>query len=196
MASFRQLIQAQLAMQQGGIIAYPTEAVYGYGCDPYNPDAVERLLKIKQRPWQKGLILIAASVEQIEPLLGRLNEQQLGLLLSSWGVASNTPTTWLLPDPGNQVPRWIRGTFDSVAVRVSHHPIVKQLCERWGGPLVSTSANISGQPPVSNEWVLRRRLQAQGLRQQPDVIVSGKTSGFAKPSEIRDLLTEKVIRPQ
>lgn len=196
MASYRQLTQAQLILQQGGVIAYPTEAVYGYGCDPDNPDAVERLLAIKHRPWQKGLILIAAGIDQIEPLFGPLNQDQQQLLLSSWSAASKTPTTWLIPDPENLVPHWIRGRFDSVAIRISHHPVVKRLCNRWGGPLVSTSANMSGQPPVSNELGLRRRVQALPLWQQPDAIVSGETLGFSKPSEIRDLLTGEVIRSQ
>lgn len=144
MASFRQMTQAQITMAQGGVIAYPTEAVYGYGCDPFNEEAVERLLAIKERPWHKGLILIAADMDQLEPLLAPLTPEQLARLEDTWPG----PNTWLIPDPEDLVPKIVKGVHGSVAVRVCGHPVARRLCEQWGGPIVSTSANRSGEPPV------------------------------------------------
>ncbi|MCG8669891.1 MAG: Sua5/YciO/YrdC/YwlC family protein [Pseudomonadales bacterium] len=177
-------------MSTGGVIAYPTEAVYGYGCDPFDQQAVLRLLSIKKRPWQKGLILLAANVTQIEPLLSPLTDSQRKQVLSAWPG----PVTWLLPDPHHWVPNWIKGQFSSVAVRVTDHPIAKQLCEDWGGPIVSTSANRSGEPPCYQELPLRLRLQKTPVVQRPDFIVGGPTSGLSKPSEIRDLKTGNIVR--
>ena len=190
MASYGQYAQAHHVLQCGGVIAYPTEAVYGYGCDPFNAEAVEQLLAIKQRPWQKGLILIAANVQQIAPLLDALSEEQRHKVESSWPG----PVTWLLPDPHHWVPSQIKGQFASVAVRVTNHPIAKKLCENWGGPLVSTSANRSGEEPCYGELPFRLRLQRRDASEQPDFIVGGPTSGRKKPSEIRDLLSGDVIR--
>lgn len=190
MASYRQLIQANIALQQGGIIAYPTEAVYGYGCDPSNEDAVLSLLTLKNRPWQKGLILIAANLDQIAPLLAPLSQQQQQQLEASWPG----PVTWLIPDEKQLVPRWVKGDHPSVAVRVTAHPTARRLCERWGGPIVSTSANRSGEAPCFTELVLRLRLSSLQAWQRPDVIVGGATLGFSKPSEIRDLISGELIR--
>lgn len=190
MASYQQYAQAQHVLQCGGVIAYPTEAVYGYGCDPFNPDAVAHLLSIKQRPWQKGLILIASSTQQISPLLDPLSGEQRDMIESSWPG----PVTWLLPDPLQWVPSGIKGQFSSVAVRVTDHPIAKSLCDRWGGPLVSTSANRSGEAPCYGELPFRLRLQKRDASEQPDYIVGGPTSGRTKPSEIRDLLSGDLVR--
>lgn len=191
MASFRQLIQAQITLAQGGVIAYPTEAVYGYGCDPFNQAAVERLLAIKARPWQKGLILIAANIDQLAPLLAPLTQEQQQLVASTWPG----PVTWLIPDPQDLVPRVVKGEHGSVAVRVCGHPVARQLCESWGAPIVSTSANRSGEAPCYTELSMRQRLQKLPDWYQPDAFVGGATLGLDKPSVIRDLTTGDVIRP-
>lgn len=190
MASYQQMIQAQIALQQGGVIAYPTEAVYGYGCDPFNDSAVERLLAIKQRPWHKGLILIAADIAQLDFLLEPLTAQQIDTLSASWPG----PYTWLIPDALQRVPRLVKGQHGSVAVRVSSHPTARALCELWGGPIVSTSANRSGEAPSYTELSLRARLQRLAVWYQPDAIVGGPTLGLDKPSEIRDLVSGDLIR--
>ncbi|MDX1695183.1 MAG: Sua5/YciO/YrdC/YwlC family protein [Ketobacteraceae bacterium] len=190
MATFRQMIQAQITLSQGGVITYPTEAVYGYGCDPFSQDAVARLLAIKDRPWQKGLILIAANQEQLAPLLSDLTPEQQQQLDDTWPG----PVTWLVPDPQDLVPRIVKGEHGSVAVRVCGHPLARRLCEQWGGPIVSTSANRSGEAPCYTELSLRQRLQHLPLWYQPDAIVGGPTLGLDKPSVIRDLITGDIIR--
>jgi len=176
-------------LASGGVIAYPTEAVYGLGCDPFCESAVQRLLTLKQRPWHKGLILVAADLQQIAPLISTLSVDQVNQLEASWPG----PTTWVIPDPHHVIPHWVRGQHDSVAVRISNHPTVKQLCETWGAPLVSTSANLSGETSIRSDLLLRKR-QARGQWSDLDFIVSGHCSGQANPTVIRDLVSGKVIR--
>lgn len=175
-------------LSSGGVIAYPTEAVFGLGCNPFDVDAVSRLLHIKQRPVGKGVILVAAGRHQIQPLLSSLTVSEQKLLDQSWPG----PVTWLLPDPENWIPKWIKGDFSSVAVRVSAHPMIQCLCEAWGGPIVSTSANQSRRPPARTEWALRRKCRQGEL--YLDYIVPGKTQNRKKPTEIRDIQSGQIVR--
>lgn len=176
---------AARCLQIGGIIAYPTEGVWGLGCDPFNEAAVHKLLALKQRPLEKGLILVAGSMEQIAPLLKPLDPVQLKTLDSSWPG----PVTWLIPDAEQLIPSWIKGKFASVAIRVSAHPAVVQLCSAFGGPLVSTSANPAALAPA------RTRLRvATWFGGRIDYILPGRLGGQAGPSSIRDLVSASVIR--
>ena len=128
------------------VIAYPTEAVFGVGCDPDSETAVSRLLVLKQRPVEKGLILIAASYEQLKPYIddSMLTPAQRETIFSVWPG----PVTFVFPAKPT-TPRWLTGRFDSLAVRVTDHPLVVALCLAFGKPLVSTSANLTGQPAMS-----------------------------------------------
>ncbi|QIB65664.1 L-threonylcarbamoyladenylate synthase [Kineobactrum salinum] len=184
MVSDLHLRAAVRALAQGGVLACPTEAVWGLSCDPDNPEAVSRLLELKQRPLEKGLILVAASAAQLQPLLAPLTEAQRSKLSLSWPG----PTTWLVPH-GGRLPPWVHGDHDTVALRVSAHPVVAALCHAWGGPLVSTSANPAGCKPATTAFQVRRY-----FRQQLDYIVPGAVGTAARPSVIRDLLTDRIIR--
>ncbi|SLM64784.1 TsaC protein (YrdC domain) required for threonylcarbamoyladenosine t(6)A37 modification in tRNA [Dickeya aquatica] len=126
------------------VIAYPTEAVFGLGCDPDSEVAVEKLLALKQRPRDKGLILIAANVQQLAPYveISALSDSQRQAVFDTWPG----PFTWVIPAKLT-TPEWLTGRFSSLAVRVSDHPLVQQLCLAFGKPLVSTSANLTGHPP-------------------------------------------------
>lgn len=170
----------------GDVIAYPTEAVYGLGCNPDNEQAVLKLLAIKQRPVEKGLILIAATYEQLRPYI---NEQavpanRLDQILASWPGHFS----WVFP-ASSLTPSWITGRFSSVAVRVSAHPVVQQLCLAYGKPLVSTSANLAGEPAITDY----QQLQAS-LGNQISLIVDGPLGGATQPSQIRDALTGDIFR--
>ena len=182
-ANFRIQCAAQV-LWAGGLVAYPTEAVWGLGCDPHNDIAVERLLALKQRPSDKGLILVAASMSQFEWLLGDLSPAQRSRLQLSWPGS----TTWLVPHLG-RVPRWISGQYDSVALRVSDHPVVVALTQAFGGPIVSTSANASGCQPALEQHQLRRFFGAE-----LDYLVPGRLGGQSRPSMIRDLTSDAIIR--
>ena len=184
-----QLKHAIETVRQGGVIAYPTEAVWGLGCDPWNREAVYRLLDIKSRPVEKGMILVASSESQVVPLLEPLTVEQRQTLAQTWPG----PYTWLIPDVTNWVPDWVKGQFTTVAVRISDHPVVRALCDAVGHPLVSTSANKAGEPPLMMEDQI---ISHFGIHSGAmiDTIVPGDTGSQTTPSEIRDLQTGQVIR--
>lgn len=173
------------ALEAGGIVAYPTEGVWGLGCDPADPAAVEALLALKSRPVTKGLILVAADVAQIEPLLAPLAPAQREKALDHWPG----PVTCLLPDPERRVPEWLRGSHPSIAVRVSAHAGVRALCRAFGGPLVSTSCNPAGRPAARSLLQVRRY-----FRDRLDAILPGELGGAGKPSRIIDLENDRVLR--
>ncbi|MCC6075839.1 L-threonylcarbamoyladenylate synthase [Pseudomonas sp. GCM10022188] len=176
--------RAAQVVRQGGVIAYPTEAVWGVGCDPWDAAAVYRLLELKQRPVEKGLILVAADIGQFDFLLADLPAAWQAQLARSWPG----PNTWLVPHQG-RLPEWISGMHDSVALRVSDHPLVRALCAHTG-PLVSTSANPAGRPAA------RSRLRVeQYFGDQLDGVLGGAVGGRKNPSLIRDLRSGQVIRP-
>ena len=168
----------------GGVIAYPTEAVWGLGCDPFNAHAVSQILQLKKRSPTKGVILIASDMAQLEFLLHDLPTIQRQTLMQSWPG----PFTWLVPHH-HRVPPFIHGLFDTVAVRVSAHPTVKALCHAVGGPIVSTSANPQGLPPATTQ------LKARAYFGQRISYCPGMVGKNAKPSKIQDLTTGAVVRP-
>ncbi|MEM8659979.1 MAG: L-threonylcarbamoyladenylate synthase [Pseudomonadota bacterium] len=168
----------------GGVIACPTEAVWGLSCDPQNSDAVNRLLAIKGRPVSKGLILVAADEQQLAPLLTDLSDDQRQQLSASWPG----PNTWLIPHRGLVKP-WVHGEHDTVAVRVTDHPVVAALCLAWGSPLVSTSANPAGKEPPKAQAEIDNY-----FGKTLDYIVPGATGDLDRPTQIRDLASGEVLR--
>jgi L-threonylcarbamoyladenylate synthase len=178
------LLLAARRIRAGGIVAYPTEAVYGLGCDPWNGDTVRRLLAIKQRSESKGLILIAAELAQLEPFVEPLDASRMEAVLATWPG----PVTWLLP-ARPATPRWLTGRHATLAVRVTAHPLASSLCTRAGGALVSTSANIADRPPARTALRVRTALGAQ-----VDLVLVGPCGGRAQPSTIRDGRSGRVIR--
>ena len=184
MATNFQIREAARVLHAGGLIAYPTEAVYGLGCDPMDYDAVERLLLLKHRPWQKGMILIAASIEQLQPYIQPIDAKYQSKLDDTWPG----PNTWLIP-ASDGCPEWIRGTHQTVAVRVTAHPLVQQLCNAFGGAIVSTSANHAGKPPAKSPLRVLRDLGAE-----VDYCLHGELGGQEKPTQIRDLISGSTVR--
>jgi L-threonylcarbamoyladenylate synthase len=172
-------------VRAGGIVAYPTEAVFGLGCDPFDWFAVERILQLKQRSVEKGLILIAADFEQLRPFVRSLSDRQMRIAFESWPG----PHTWLLPAAAAAVPPWIRGDHDSVAVRVTAHPVAAALCRACGFALVSTSANLSDRPPARSALGVRLR-----FGDRVDCILSGSVGPDSGPTPIQDLATGRVVR--
>lgn len=175
---------AVAVLKRGGIIAYPTEAVFGLGCDPDDDAALARLLSLKQRPAEKGLIIIAASIEQLQPYIEPLSEEQKQKLQATWPGR----VTWLLPVK-EQVSRLLVGQHDSIAARVTAHPVASELCRQYGKPLVSTSANLSGHEPARSVEEVK-----QQFADTIDCIVDGEVDLTGKPSQIRDLISDRVIR--
>lgn len=208
--------QAANWLKQGQLLAYPTESVWGIGCDAYNQAAVEQILAIKNRPSEKGMIVVTDSIERIKPLLQQLSQQRQQQIIASWsqqendeiGANSRQAHTWLLPlqedrfknqsKPNNQlqaeVPYWITGKHDSIAIRVIAHPLIVQLCEQMVsstnpyGLIVSTSCNPSGETPAKSFE------QAYAYFGQDIAYLQGETLGYILPSQISDASSGQVIR--
>ena len=167
-------------IDNGGIIAYPTEAVFGLGCDPFNEKAVTRLLKLKKRPIDKGLIILISNWKQLYPLIHA--NIDLSKVKASWPGH----ITWLFQKSPN-IPYWISGQHDTVAIRMTNHPVAKALCSN--GPIVSTSANISDEQPALNHSQLLDQFST-GI----SAIVAGELGPHSKPSDIYDVSTGKKMR--
>lgn len=178
------LIQCLNRLDNGGVIAYPTEAVWGVGCDPFNEQAVEAVLQLKSRPWQKGLILIASDITQFDFLLHDVTDAHYTQLQLSWPGHN----TWLVPHQ-QRIPEVVRGTHNSVAIRVSDHPVVRALCETHGGPIISTSANPAGKASAKTALAVRRYFHKTSL-----VLAPGHVGKQRSASCIRDLTSGKIIR--
>ncbi|SEQ32821.1 L-threonylcarbamoyladenylate synthase [Solimonas aquatica] len=176
------------ALRGGRLIACPTEAVWGLSCDPHNALAVERLLALKKRPWEKGLILVAASLEQLMPYIDIPSGKALKRATLTWPG----PATWIFPAT-DFTPMWISGDHDGVAVRVTRHPVLLALCQAFGRPMVSTSANPAGREPARSAFEVRRYFEV-GAEGEVDTLVPGALSGLAKPTTIRDAATGHILR--
>lgn len=176
--------QGAQCLSDGGVIAYPTEAVYGLGCDPRDEAAVRRILELKVRPASAGLILIADELERFEPFIGSVSAAERERALAAWPG----PVTWLFPRAAN-VPDWLAGSHPTIAIRVTDHPGCRALCAAFGGPIVSTSANPRDEAPARSAAEVGRYFPA-GLCG----IVEGELGGGDQPSQIRDLATGRVLR--
>ncbi len=170
-------------IQQGGVLAYPTEAVFGLGCSPCFSTAVYRILRLKRRSVDKGVILVGADIGQFTELVDIERIENWHTVLASWPG----PVTWILPaKPG--VPGWLTGSSRSLAVRISAHPLVRQLCQKTG-ILVSTSANPAGCQPARSPHRVRSY-----FTNQLDYILPGTLGRLPGPTEIRDALTGQILR--
>jgi len=174
------------ALRVGGVVAYPTEAVFGLGCDPHDEGAFRRLFALKQRPPTQGVLLIAATFAQVEPFidLAATPAQALDLARASWPG----PHTWIFPR-ATATPPWIAGGHAGIALRVTAHPTAAALCRAFGGALVSTSANRHGAPPALSVDDVRR-----AFGDELDAILNGMVGGLERPTPIRDAISGAIVR--
>lgn len=175
---------ATAVLRRGGVVAYPTEGVYGLGCNPRNPRAVRKILRLKKRSWRQGLILIGAHWRHVEPWVDTFDEQAVARARATWPG----PRTWLLPARKGTA-RWLRGEHATIAVRVTAHPLAAALCRRFNSAIVSTSANIHGRPPAVNAAQVRRL-----FGERVDAVLPGRLGGLRGPTEIRDARTGELVR--
>ena len=199
-------IQAAQWLTSGKLLAYPTESVWGMGCDPLNESAVAHLLAIKQRPVDKGMIVVTDSAARIAPLLDSLRPEQRQIVLDSWSISKHTAAqqahTWLLPLSAPlrvAIPRWITGAHNSVAVRVIAHPLIQQLCAQVVSPdnpygfIVSTSCNVAAQPPALSLEQAQAYFMQSFFAEQVTYL-QGETLGYELPSQIHDATTGLILR--
>jgi L-threonylcarbamoyladenylate synthase len=168
----------------GGVIAYPTEGVYGLGCIPGDPDAVMRILEIKSRSVTAGLILLSPDYALLEQWLAPDKRE-----LKAIQKKSNHPITWVVT-ANPATPDWLTGGRPTLAIRISTHPVVHALCAATGSALVSTSANLSGRPAARSALMARKSLGSS-----VDYVVSGPLGHAPGASEIRVAQDNRVLRP-
>lgn len=178
--------QAAAALRAGGVAAYPTEAVYGLGCDPHERQAVERIFALKGRPATQGVLLIGATFDHVAPYidLDAVPAERLAGIRAEWPG----PHTWIFPRAAT-VPAWIAGGHAGIALRVTAHPVAAALCRAFGGALVSTSANPHAEPPARDAATVRRYFH-DGV----DSVIDAPPGGATRPTSIRDALTGAIIR--
>jgi L-threonylcarbamoyladenylate synthase len=177
------LTMAANVLRAGGIVAHATEAVWGLACDPFDADAVTRVLQLKNRSISKGLIVIGADESDFAPEIEALNEFDAARVRRTWPG----PETWLIPNV--RFPAWITGGRATVAVRVPGHSQARALCGAFGGPLVSTSANPSNRQPARTELAVRRY-----FADEIDYVLHGNVGGEPAPSRIREATSGARLR--
>lgn len=179
-----QLQQAVEVLRGGGVVAYPTEGCYGLGCDPRNTRALQEVLRLKQRHWRQGLILIGAHWSHVGRWVDSGDQAAITRARETWPG----PHTWLLPARSG-VSRWVRGEHDTIAVRITAHPLAAALCRRFNSAIVSTSANRHGRRPAVNA------VQARALfDERVDLVLQGRLGGLEGPTAIRDARTGETVR--
>jgi len=178
-----QTSEAAALLRAGGVLAYPTEAVFGLGCDPDNRTAFDTIFVLKQRPPEQGVLLIASDFEQIADWIAAPS-QAIARAQPTWPG----PHTWIFPRAA-QAPAWIAGGHAGIALRATAHPPAAALCRAFGGALVSTSANRHGEAPARTAEQVRA-----AFGDTLDAILNGSTGGLERPTPIRDAISGESVR--
>lgn len=179
-----QIESAAALLRDGGVLAYPTEGVYGLGCDPDNRAAFEKIFAMKRRPPEQGVLLIASDFEQVESWIGDAPEAALKRARAIWPGAH----TLIFPR-SSRVPDWIAGGHAGIALRVTAHAPSAALCRAFGGPIVSTSANRHGEAPARSATDIRTI-----FGDEPDGVLDAPLGGLDRPTPITDAVTGAIIR--
>lgn len=185
-------------LHDGGVLAYPTESVWGLGCDAYNTQALDRIIALKNRDLGKGLIVLSDAASRLQSLLSVSHEtidlDGLEQAARDYTACHQRALTWLLPIKPDHLPKILTGDHDTLAVRITTHPMMSQLCTQLVsehnpyGFLVSTSCNLSGQPPA------RTLEEAMAYFGDAVAYLDTKTLGFDQPSCIQDISTGQILR--
>jgi L-threonylcarbamoyladenylate synthase len=180
------LAAAVESLRAGGVVAYPTEAVWGLGCDPRNEQAFRRLFALKERPPTQGVLLIAGDFEHVMSYIdfAATPAAAIDRARATWPG----PHTWIFPR-SLHIPGWIAGSHAGIALRVTAHPIAASLCRAFGGALVSTSANRHGEAPALSAADAKRMFS-----DELDAILNGEIGGLERPTPIRDAISGALVR--
>lgn len=175
-------------LNAGGVILYPTDTVWGLGCDATNSDAVKRIYEIKRRADSKAMLTLVDATGRVDYYFDRVPEIAWDL----WDV-TDKPLTLILPRARNIAPELI-AEDGTMGMRITNEEVSKTICARLRRPLVSTSANISGQPTARNYAEI-----SEEVKQAVDYIVPLRQNEKGKPSPsgiimVGDGGTVKVIR--
>ena len=184
LSSKRSLIGLRAYLCRGGIIAYPTESCYGIGALPTHSRAIRKIIHLKKRPQNKGLIVIGKDVAQLQKMLFRLPESVFGQLNAIYPA----PKTFLLSARKTVLPN-LRGSRRSqLAIRVPDFESARRLCDVAQSPLVSTSCNRAGKRACRSEREVRRQFGRQVW------VIGGRIGNRKQPSEIIDWTTQERLR--
>ena len=178
------LLYASRIIRNGGLVACPTESVFGLDCDPNNSAAIKKLIRIKKRSANKGFILVASSLNQLQPFISTLTKKQEEKVIHM----NDSPITWIVPAK-KDINTNLSGGRETIAIRITQHPILRQLCDSLCSALISTSANPTDMSPAKSVVQVEEYFGAS-----VDYIIDDKLGECQNPSEIRDLLTDEVIR--
>lgn len=178
------LRQVSLHLKNGGIIAYPTEFCYGLGCNPFDNQAVKHLINLKARNNNKGLIVIADNILRLKRLISPLSRGDYSKIIHYWPGQN----TLLMQKNAKLMSPNLTGKHNKIAVRVTKHELVRQLCSFLAMPLVSTSANRSGCRPVKTYRDCKRQFGKSVM------VLPGRTSNAKRPSTIMDWATNTILR--
>lgn len=170
-------------LRSGGVVAHATEGVWGLACDPFDAAAVDRVLAIKGRDAEKGLIVAAGRAAAFATELESLDDDVAARVRASWPGA----VTWVVPN--RRFPHWITGGRDTVAIRVPGHEQARALAELFGGAIVSTSANRSGDEPARTAQAV-----VDALGEAVDFVLPGEVGSSAGPSRIVDASNGRILR--
>ncbi|CAM1368655.1 Threonylcarbamoyl-AMP synthase [Tenacibaculum litopenaei] len=132
------------SLQAGKTVLYPTDTVWGLGCDAKNSEAVKRIYQLKQREESKSLIILVDGISMLKEYIGKLPEKALDIL-----EKSEKPTTIIYEDARNLAPNTIAAD-GTIAIRIVQNEFCKKVIAAFGSPIVSTSANISGEPTAKS----------------------------------------------
>lgn len=179
-----EIAEAAALLRAGGVLAYPTEGVYGLGCDPDNHAAFEKIFALKRRPPEQGVLLIAASLEQVRPWIGEAPDAAFDRANAIWPGAH----TFIFPR-APRVPDWVAGGHAGIALRVTAHAPSAALCRAFGGPIVSTSANRHGESPARSAANIRAI-----FGDEPDGVIDAPLGGLDRPTPITDAVSGAIIR--
>ncbi len=171
------------AVSRGAIFGYPTDTVWGLGCHPLIASSVSRILQIKNRSPDKGLILLSCRIEYCQDYLGVGTDE-----LESIRSPGEQPTTWLVT-ASESCPPWIHGIYPTVGIRITSHPLIQSICDGLQAPIVSTSANRSGKATARTSFQMRKQFGSE-----LDFIVNGFATGSRQPSEIKSLTSGTILR--
>ena len=171
------------AVSRGAIFGYPTDTVWGFGCHPLIASSVSRILQIKNRSPDKGLILLSSRIEYCSAYLGVETDE-----LESIRLPGEHPTTWLVT-ASEFCPPWIHGIYPTVGIRITSHPLIQSICDGLQAPIVSTSANRSGKATARTSFQMRKQFSSE-----LDFIVNGFATGSHLPSETKLLTSGTTLR--
>ena len=168
---------------QDKVFAYPTEGVWGLGCNPFSEKAVNKLINLKKRPKNKGIIVLAGSLQQLLPFTQHLSEKLKKRMNSKWPG----PHTWLVPS-SSETPKWLLGPTGLLALRLSNHKTVKELTKSLNMPICSTSEKISRKKPAKDSEEIRTFCYDKVHR------IEGKLDSLKKPTPVQNLESKEWLR--